>query len=127
MMPQMRRTVVAVCLLTGAVAAPALAEGDPAKGEQVFRRCKACHVIDAETNRLGPHLVGVYGRDAGAVEGYAYSSGLADADFAWDEATLDPWLEDPRAYIPGSKMVLKLSKPEDRADVIAYLKSLSEQ
>ena len=57
----------------------------------------------------------------------AYSKGLADADFVWDEATLDPWLADPRGYIPGTKMVLKLAKPEDRADVIAYLKSLNGQ
>lgn len=126
-MPLICRPVLAAFLLTAAVATPALAEGDPANGEKVFRRCKACHVIDAETNRLGPHLVGAYGRKAGAVEGYAYSSGLADADFVWDESMLDPWLEDPRAMIPGTKMVLKLSKPEDRADVIAYLKSLSEQ
>ena len=121
------RPVFVALLLTGTIAAPVLAEGDPAKGEQVFRRCKACHVLDAETNRLGPHLVDVYGREAGAIEGYAYSSGLADADFTWDEATLDPWLEDPRAMIPGTKMVLKLSRPQDRADVIAYLKSLSVQ
>jgi cytochrome c len=121
------RPLVAALLLTGLIAAPALAEGDPANGEKVFRRCKTCHVIDEETNRLGPHLVGVYGRDAGAVEGYAYSSGLAEADFTWDEATLDPWLEDPKAVIPGTKMVLKLSKPQDRSDVIAYLKSLNEQ
>jgi cytochrome c len=118
------RASVLALLLSGTVAAPALAEGDPANGEKVFRRCKTCHVIDAETNRLGPHLVGVYGRDAGAVEGFAYSAGLAEADFVWDEGTLDPWLENPKAVIPNTKMVLKLSKPQDRADVIAYLKSL---
>jgi cytochrome c len=118
------RSVLAALLLTGALAGPALAEGDPANGEKVFRRCMACHVVDAETNRLGPYLLGVYGRQAGAVEGYNYTQGLADADFVWDEATLDPWLADPKAYIPGTRMVLKLSKPEDRADVIAYLKAL---
>jgi cytochrome c len=69
----------------------------------------------------------VYGRQAGSVEGYAYSPGLAEADFVWDEATLDPWLADPQAMIPGAKMLLKLVKPEERADVIAYLKSLSGQ
>ncbi len=82
---------------------------------------------DNETNRLGPHLGDVYGRQAGSVEGYSYSKGLAEADFVWDEETLDPWLADPKGYIEGTKMVLKLSKPEDRADIIAYLKSLSEQ
>lgn len=121
------RTAVSALLLTTAMAAPVLAEGDAENGEKVFRRCKACHVIDAETNRLGPHLVGVYGREAGAVEGYNYSSGLAEAELVWDEETLDPWLADPKAMIPDTKMVLKLSKPEDRADVIAYLKSLNGQ
>ena len=121
------RSVLAALLLTGALVAPALAEGDPANGEKVFRRCIACHVIDQETNRLGPHLVGVYGRQAGAVDGYNYTQGLADADFVWDDATLDPWLADPKAVIPGTRMVLKLAKPEDRADVIAYLKNLNGQ
>ena len=119
------RSVLAALLLTGALVAPALAEGDAANGEKVFRRCMACHVPDDETNRLGPHLGDVYGRQAGSVEGYTYTKGLADADFVWDEATLDPWLADPKAVIPGTKMVLKLAKPEDRADVIAYLKSLN--
>ena len=121
------RTAVSALLLSAAIAAPALAEGDPENGEKVFRRCKACHVVDAETNRLGPHLVGVYGREAGAVEGYSYSSGLAEAEIVWDEETLDPWLADPKAMFPDTKMVLKLSKPEDRADVIAYLKTLNAQ
>ena len=121
------RSILAALLLTGALAAPALAEGDSANGQKVFRRCIACHVIDQETNRLGPHLLGVYGRQAGSVDGYAYSQGFADADFVWDETTLDPWLADPMAMIPGAKMMLKLAKPEDRADVIAYLKSLNGQ
>jgi len=121
------RSALAALLLTGALAVPAFAEGDAANGEKVFRRCIACHVIDQETNRLGPHLIGVYGRQAGSVDGYTYSEGFADADFVWDETTLDPWLADPKAMIPGAKMLLKLAKPEDRADVIAYLKSLNGQ
>ena len=121
------RSVLTALLLTGALVAPAHAEGDAAKGEKVYRRCMACHVPDDATNRLGPHLGDVYGRQAGAVEGFNYSKGLAGVDFVWDEATLDPWLADPKAVIPGTKMVLKLAKPEDRADVIAYLKSLNGQ
>lgn len=121
------RSVLAASLLSCVLAVPALAEGDAANGQKVFRRCMACHVIDQETNRLGPHLVGVYGRQAGTVEGYAYSEGVAAADFVWDETTLDPWLADPMAMIPGTKMLLKVPKPEDRADVIAYLKSLNGQ
>ena len=121
------RPVLAVLLSTGALVAPAHAEGDAANGEKVYRRCMACHVLDEATNRLGPHLGDVYGRPAGSVDGYTYSKGFADVDFVWDETTLDPWLADPKAVIPGTKMVLKLAKPEDRADVIAYLKSLNGQ
>ena len=121
------RAVLAVLLSTAALAGPALAAGDPANGEKVFRRCMACHVPDNATNRLGPHLGDVYGRQVGTVEGFNYSQGLVGAGFVWDEVTLDPWLADPKAVIPGTRMVLKLSKPEDRADVIAYLKSLNGQ
>lgn len=121
------RTALTLLLLSTATALPALAQGDPAKGETVFRRCMACHVVDREVNRVGPHLVDVFGRKAGSVEDYRYSSGLADADFVWDETNLDPWLADPRGYIPGTKMVFKVPGEQDRADLIAYLKSLSEQ
>ena len=122
-----RRSLLAALLVSGALTAPALAAGDPAAGEKVFRRCMACHVADDKTDRLGPHLGDVYGRKAGSVEGYNYSEGLANADFVWDDSTLDPWLTDPKAYVHGTKMVLKLPEAADRADVIAYLKSLNGQ
>ena len=121
----MLKTMVAVALL-GAVLAPGqtarAADGDAAAGERVFVRCRACHMIDQEQNRLGPHLVGVFGREAGAVEGYTYSPAMQEADVVWDEETLDAYLADPRGYIPGNKMAfVGLRNEEERANLIAYL------
>ncbi|NJO37430.1 MAG: cytochrome c family protein [Rhizobiales bacterium] len=99
------------------------AAGDAAEGEQVFKKCKACHVIDSEKNRLGPHLVGIVGRAAGSVDGFKYSTAMAEAGVTWDEATLDQYLADPKGMIPKNRMAFPgLKKEEDRANVIAYLK-----
>jgi cytochrome c len=112
-----------------AVAVPlAMAAGDPAEGEKVFRKCKACHVVDSDKNRLGPTLHGVFGRTSGSVEGFKYSQAMQDAGITWDEATIDEYLADPKGYIPKNKMAFKgLAKEEERADVIAYLKEASAQ
>ena len=78
-----------------AVAMPlAMAEGDAAAGEKVFKKCKACHVVDKKKNRLGPHLIGVFGRTSGTVEGFEkkYSKAMKEAAIVWDEATLDEYL-----------------------------------
>jgi len=109
-----------------AVAVPmAMAEGDPAAGEKVFKKCKACHVIDSDKNRLGPTLSGLFGRTSGAVEGFQkkYSPAMKEAGIVWDEATLDAYLADPKGYIPKNKMAFPgLKKEDDRANLIAYLK-----
>lgn len=110
-------------LLTGAALAQPAA-GDAAKGEQVFKRCQACHVINQPTNRVGPHLVGIIGRKSGSVEGFKYSDANKNSGATWDEATLDTYLTDPKAFMPGNKMAFPgLKKPEERADIIAFLKS----
>jgi cytochrome c len=111
------------------LAAPlALAAGDAAEGEKVFKKCKACHVIDQEKNRLGPHLIGIVGRVSGAVDGYKYSKAMTEAGITWDEATLNEYLADPKGYVPKNKMAFRgLPKEEDRADVIAYLKEATVQ
>lgn len=101
----------------------ALAEGDAAAGEKVFKKCKACHVIDKEKNRLGPHLIGIFGRSAGSVDGFKYSKAMMEAGLTWDEATLDQYLADPKGFVPKNKMAFPgLKKEEDRNNVIAYLK-----
>jgi cytochrome c len=105
------------------MAAPAIA-GDAAAGEKVFRKCKACHYVDQEKNKTGPHLVNIIGRKAGAVEGYKYSKAMAGSDLVWDEATLAGFLAKPKSYLKGTKMAFAgLKKDSDIADVIAYLKS----
>jgi cytochrome c len=105
------------------MAAPAMA-GDAAAGEKVFRKCKACHYVDQEKNKTGPHLVNIIGRKAGAVEGYKYSKAMAGSDLVWDEATLAGFLAKPKSYLKGTKMAFAgLKKDSDIADVIAYLKS----
>ena len=104
-------------------ASPAHAEGDAAHGQQIYEsRCIACHSPDA--NRVGPMHRGVFGRKAGSLPDYTYSKALKGTDFVWNDETLDKWLTNPQAFVPGQKMNFKVTKPEDRADVIAYLKSL---
>ncbi len=112
-----------------AVAMPlAAVEGDAAKGEKVFKKCKACHVVDSKKNRLGPNLVGLFGRKSGSVEGFKYSKAMQAADITWDETTLNEYLADPKAYVPKNKMAFRgLKKEQDRADVIAYLKEASAE
>ncbi|MGI9485981.1 MAG: c-type cytochrome [Geminicoccaceae bacterium] len=106
------------------LAAPlALAEGDAAAGEKVFKKCKACHVIDKEKNRLGPHLIGIFGRESGSVDGFKYSKAMIEAGITWDETTIAEYLADPKGYVPKNKMAFPgLKKEKDRANVIAYLK-----
>lgn len=103
---------------------PALA-GDAANGQKVFRQCQACHVVDKEQNRVGPHLVGIIGRPAGQVDGFKYSPVMAESGLVWDAATLAQYLADPKGFLPGNRMAfVGLRKAEDVEDVIAYLESL---
>lgn len=106
---------------------PALA-GDIKAGEKVFKKCKACHVVDKEKNKTGPHLVNIMGRSAGSLESYKkYSKAMKESGIVWDEETLDGYLEKPKKYIKGTKMAFAgLKKEKDRENVIAYLKSFSE-
>ena len=104
-------------------AAPAQAN-DAAAGEKVFKKCKACHYVDREKNKSGPHLVDIVGRSAGAVEGFKYSKAMAESGLVWDEATLAGFLAKPKKYLKGTKMSFAgLKKESDIANVIAYLKS----
>jgi len=101
-----------------------VAEADPADGEGVFRKCAACHKVDG-TDGVGPHLNGVVGREQAAVDGFNYSGALAGLGGVWEPAELYAFLEDPKAYAPGTSMSFAgLNRSEERADVIAYLQSL---
>lgn len=94
---------------------------DAERGAQVYERCAGCHSLDR--NRVGPAHRGVFGRKAGAAPGYRYSKALAASDIVWDVESLDRWLADPGGTVPGSRMGYRLSDPQDRADVIAFLRA----
>ena len=113
-----------------ALTVQASAEGDPAKGEKVFKKCAACHAVGPEAkNKVGPELNGIVGRAWGVVDGYKYSANLLElADGkVWDEETLDVYLTKPKDLIPKGKMAFAgLKKEDDRANVIAYLNQYNE-
>jgi cytochrome c len=116
-----------LALLALPAAAHAQAAGDAAKGEKVFAKCKACHVVDAETNRVGPHLKGVIGRNVASVANYKYSEAMlefAKANPQWTDELFLKYIENPKAMIPKTKMVFPgLKKEDERADLLAYLKT----
>ncbi len=98
--------------------------GDAANGEKIFGQCRACHVAEAGVNRVGPSLWGLVGRTAGSIEGFKYSPANKNSGLVWSEEQLFTYLEAPQRTIPGTYMAFAgLKKPQDRADVIAYLKT----
>ena len=97
-------------------------------GRRVFAQCRSCHTIDAGApNRVGPNLHGVFGREIGSLEGFAYSQAVRDADFTWEAAQLDHWLANPQTFLPGNRMAFAGVRDEtQRRDLIAYLMVESE-
>jgi cytochrome c len=146
----MRRLGVSVLIGWGLLAAPALAQsavtpavvakkqvatptamaqlaaspgGDASNGKKLFSQsCSGCHQV--KSGSVAPTLVGVYGRKAGTAPGYKYSQGMAESGITWDAAKLDVFLAQPTKVIKGGRMPISVSKPSDRADVIAHLKTL---
>lgn len=100
-------------------AAPAAFVGDPGRGQSLYNACMGCHSLDA--NDVGPRHRGVVGRHSGIVAGYAYSPALKASGLTWSAANLDRWLTNPQALVPGAKMYFSVARPQDRADIIAYL------
>ena len=118
------RTITA-CLAVLVLTAPARAEGDPALGKAVFTKCAACHSVNEGENKIGPSLHGVVGRPSHSIESFNYSEPMKAYSVTWDVPTLDHYLTDPRATVPGTRMIFAgLKKDEDRANVIAYLETL---
>jgi cytochrome c len=103
----------------GAQAGAADAAGDPARGGTLYAACMSCHSID--DNDIGPRHRGVVGRPAASVPGYAYSPALKASGLVWTPANLDRWLTDPQKLVPGARMFFQVAKPQDRADIIAFL------
>src|SRR5215204_2080089 len=98
---------------------------DAAAGEKVFAQCRACHQVGENAkNAVGPVLNGLFGRHSGSVEGYSYSPANKNSGLTWDEATFREYIKDPRAKVPGTKMVYAGLKDDQKiTDLIAYLKS----
>lgn len=99
-------------------------EGDAFQGKELFeKRCSGCHSLTQ--NRQGPRLQGVYGRVSGSVADYAYSRALKKSQITWDEKYLEQWLADPDTLLPGNNMDFLVPKPQERQDIISYLRQSS--
>jgi len=124
---QMTRTTIFAVLILMSTTSLSHADGDAAKGEKVYLKCKTCHDIDKGVNKVGPTLKGLVGRKAAAVPDFKYSEAMiakGAEGVVWDEATLTAYLPDPKAFVPKTKMVFAgIKKPEDIKDLIAFLKA----
>ena len=115
--------VIAMAVITtrGAVSVNAANAGDPIRGKDLFeKRCGGCHSLDAD--KEGPRLRNVYGRKAGSIVSFKYSDGLKGAPVTWDQASLDKWLTNTESVVPDNDMDFHVSKADERADIIQYLR-----
>jgi cytochrome c len=98
---------------------------DVEAGKVAFKKCALCHTAEPGKNKIGPSLFGVVGRKSGTVDNFSYSEAMKNFDHTWDPETLDTYLADPRAVVPGTKMIFPGIKDKtERDDVIAYLETL---
>ena len=114
---------LATSVAFAALAGSALAAGDPAAGEKVFAKCKACHQVgEGAKNAVAPELNGIDGRKAGTAEGYNYSEPMKSSGITWNEASFKEFVKNPKAKVPGTKMIFPgLASDKDQDDVWAYL------
>jgi cytochrome c len=118
----MRAIAYAAAFLILCAGRPTFA-ADAARGEEIFRKCATCHTLAAgDRNRVGPRLAGLFGRTAGSVQDFRYTDELRRSGIVWNETTLDAYLKDSEAFVPGTKMYGGLTLDADRADLIAYLR-----
>jgi cytochrome c len=115
--------VAVLAAMTGAASAQ-----DAAAGEKVFAKCKACHQIgETAKNAVGPVLNGLMGRKTGSIEGFNYSDANKESGLTWDEATFKEYIRNPKAKIPGTKMVFAgLQKDEDVDNLYAFIKQFDK-
>ena len=115
-------------IVTMPLFALAQGSGNPDKGKTVFEQCAACHSIDGSGDYDGPSLKGVIGRKAGSLEDYRYSAAMKRSDVTWDAASLDTYITDPQAFIPGNRMAFAgIADKSERDDLIAYLTVATRQ
>lgn len=108
----------------GATASFAGMTTDVKAGEKVFALCRSCHVLDEGVNRVGPSLYNVVGRKSGSVAGYSYSEANKNSGVTWTTDVLFKYLEDPKGFMPGTKMAFPgIKDAQDRANLVAYLES----
>ena len=123
---QPRRAALAGLALLALAAGPARAEGNPSDGKTAFRKCTACHTLQAGRHRVGQSLAGLFGRVPGTAEGFRYSPAMTAfgaTGAVWDEATVDAYLADPKGFVAGNRMVFPgIRDAGERADLIAFLK-----
>lgn len=127
----LKTLALAATLLSPLAFSPAHAAGDAAKGEKVFKKCKACHAVgDGAKNKVGPHLNDVFGRTAGTTDGFKYSNAMIKAGeegLVWDMETVRTYLIKPKGMIKGTKMAFAgLKKDADLDNILAYLATFSE-
>lgn len=120
------KPLLAIAILVTTLS-PAAAAGDAKAGERVFLKCRACHQVGEKAkNVVGPELNGLFGRTAGTAPGYSYSEANKASGIVWDEANFREYIADPRAKIPGTKMVFAgLKKEQEVDDLVAYLKTFN--
>lgn len=127
----MKRLSLFAAILVAAMpvlAGHALADGDAKKGKRVFNRCRACHNADDAKNKVGPSLLGLFGRHAGSVEDFNYSSAMKNADIVWEKETLEKYIKDPKGFIPDNKMAFPGIKNEGQVeDLLAYLEEATKK
>ncbi|TYO65907.1 cytochrome c family protein [Bradyrhizobium hipponense] len=123
----MKRLVVVVLAAT-ALLSPTFAEGDPSRGRREFRACAPCHSLQPDRNMTGPSLAGVWGRKAGSLPSFErYSDALKSSGIIWDDRSLDGWLTDPHAMVPGNDMPFEgIKDSHARADLLAFLREATK-
>ncbi|BCB21324.1 cytochrome c-550 [Bosea sp. ANAM02] len=123
----MRAILAGLVLLLPLLAQPAAAQ-DISAGERSFAKCRSCHQIgEGARNLVGPELNGLIGRHSGAVEGYSYSAANKNSGLTWDEATFAEYIRNPKAKIPGTKMIfVGIRSEKEIQDLIAFLKQFDK-
>ena len=121
------RSATLALLLTLSPACSAWAAGDAARGEARFQDCAPCHKLEAGVNNVGPSLHGIFTRKAGEIADFRYSPAMKRSSIAWTPETLEKFISDPQAMVPGNRMPYAgMAGADDRADLIAYLLKASQ-